>query len=159
MSPMRPATPHVREVARALAELGAEGASMDELARRAEVAKPTLYAHYGSREALVAACIDTEAERLLDQLERQPPAGALGAYAASSPAWPLLLRSEHPAARGARRRIADRVARGLTGTSALAPALLAAAFLAAAAALLELCGEPDEALPELAERLLRDEAR
>ena len=131
---------------------------MDALARRAGVAKPTLYAHYGSRAALVARCIDTEAERLLDRLEQEPPAAALATYVRSSPGWPLLLRSDHASARGARRRVGERLASRTRGATGLRPALAATAFLAAAAAVLDAVDEREEALRALAGLLLGREA-
>jgi AcrR family transcriptional regulator len=136
VSPARQASIDLSAVAAALAD---EGASAAALARAAGVAKPTLYAHYGSREGLVRACVDHEAERLLDHVyEADDPGAALAAYAAESAGWPLLLLARHPAAVAARRRVAARIAEGGRPSQAAA-----AAFLAAAGSLLE-SGAPVE---------------
>ena len=52
----------------AFAPDGLHGVSADELARRAKVAKPTLYAHGRSKEALFAASVEAEVERLVARL-------------------------------------------------------------------------------------------
>lgn len=52
----------------AFAADGLHGVSASDVARRAGVAKPTLYAHGRSKEALFAACVDTEVERLVARL-------------------------------------------------------------------------------------------
>src|SRR6478672_5331531 len=44
------------------------GASVDDLARAAGLAKPTLYARVGAREELFRATMDAELERLLERL-------------------------------------------------------------------------------------------
>jgi AcrR family transcriptional regulator len=137
VSPARPASIDLSAVAAALADERAPAAA---LARAAGVAKPTLYAHYGSREALVRACVDHEAERLLDRVyDADDLVAALAAYAAESAGWPLLLLARHPAALAARRRVAARIAEG--GPSQAA----ANAFLAAAGALLESGASPEPA--------------
>ena len=46
------------------------GVSMDELARRASVAKGTLYHHFGSKEALFQALTRDRSRRMLNMLER-----------------------------------------------------------------------------------------
>jgi AcrR family transcriptional regulator len=52
----------------AFARDGLHGVSMDEVAREAGVAKPTLYRDHASKEALFAACVEAEVERLLDRV-------------------------------------------------------------------------------------------
>lgn len=52
----------------AFAPDGLHGVSADELARRAGIAKPTLYAHGRSKEALFAATVEAEVERLIARL-------------------------------------------------------------------------------------------
>ena len=52
----------------AFATDGLHGVSATEIARRAGVAKPTLYAHGRSKDSLFLACIEAEIERLLDRL-------------------------------------------------------------------------------------------
>src|SRR5687768_8068678 len=156
MSPARPASIDLNALAGALAQLGAEQASTVALARAAGVAKPTLFARFGSREALVLACVEREAERLVDHVhEPRDPGAGLAAYAAESPGWPLLLLARHPAAVAARRRVAARMARGRRGGAGLSAEAAASALLAAAATLLEVA--PDTAaaaLPPLAALLL-----
>jgi AcrR family transcriptional regulator len=138
MSPARPASIHLSAVAGALAELGPERASTAALARAANVAKPTLYARFGSREGLLEACVEHEAELLLDRVYGSgDPGAALMAYARESPGWRLLLLARHPAAVAARSRVAARIAEGRDSGAGLRPQAAAAAFLAAAAAVLE----------------------
>lgn len=45
---------------------GYHTASMDEIAERAEVSKPMIYAYLGTKEALFVACIRREGGRLMD---------------------------------------------------------------------------------------------
>lgn len=57
----RPTDEQLLNAARsAFAEHGFRGASMDGIADRADTTKPTLYAHYGSKEGLYKAVIDRE---------------------------------------------------------------------------------------------------
>ena len=56
----------VEEAARAtFVERGYEGASVDEIARRAGVSKPTVYAHFGAKEDLFVHILDGYCARLL----------------------------------------------------------------------------------------------
>jgi AcrR family transcriptional regulator len=55
-------------IAAAFAPDGLHGVSAAEVARRAGVAKPTLYAHGRSKDAVFLACVEAETERLLDRL-------------------------------------------------------------------------------------------
>lgn len=55
-------------VAAAFAPDGLHGVSASEIARQAGVAKPTLYAHGRSKDAVFLACVEAEVERLLDRL-------------------------------------------------------------------------------------------
>ncbi|WP_169527022.1 TetR/AcrR family transcriptional regulator [Sciscionella marina] len=50
------------------AERGYRGASVEELAARAKTTKPTLYAHFGDKQRLYAACLNSQAERLSEAL-------------------------------------------------------------------------------------------
>src|SRR6266511_5407149 len=75
-----------RAAAEALTAPGAEVATMAVIARRLDVAKPTLYRMAGSREELVQICIDAEAERLLEQLHRAHGLRGLVRVAEVSPA-------------------------------------------------------------------------
>jgi AcrR family transcriptional regulator len=157
VSPAHPATIDLGAVALALAELGPERASTAALARAAKVAKPTLYAHFGSREQLVEACVEHEAERLLDHVyDADDVAAALATYVAESPGWRFLLLARHPAVLAARARVAERLAAGSRGPTGLAPRAAASAFLAAAGALLEAVPARDRrrALGALARALL-----
>ena len=71
---MLPAVPRPRArldhaaIAAAFAPDGLHGVNAAEVARRAGIAKPTLYAHGRSKEAVFLACVEAEAERLLAQL-------------------------------------------------------------------------------------------
>ena len=47
------------------AERGFEGASIEEIAARADVSKPVVYEHFGGKEGLYAVVVDREVERLL----------------------------------------------------------------------------------------------
>jgi AcrR family transcriptional regulator len=55
-------------IAFAFAPDGLHGVSSAEVARRAGVAKPTLYARGGSKESVFFACVEAEVERLLSLL-------------------------------------------------------------------------------------------
>lgn len=57
-----------RAVAAAFAPDGLHGVSASEVARRAGIAKPTLYAHGQSKDAVFLACVEAEVERLLTRL-------------------------------------------------------------------------------------------
>lgn len=55
------------DVARALfAERGYDGASIEEVAQRANVSKPVVYEHFGGKEGLYAVVVDREMSALLD---------------------------------------------------------------------------------------------
>lgn len=61
--PLRPKALQILKGARSVfLEQGYEGASVDEIARRAGVSKPTLYNHFKDKEALFAACFAQECE-------------------------------------------------------------------------------------------------
>lgn len=47
-----------------MAEIGVDRATMDGIARRADTSRVTLYAHFGSRDALVHAVIERELDKL-----------------------------------------------------------------------------------------------
>ncbi|GAB2605827.1 TetR/AcrR family transcriptional regulator [Streptomyces capparidis] len=53
---------------RVFSRQGFHAASMDEIAEFAGVSKPMLYLYLGSKDDLFSACIDREADRLLDTL-------------------------------------------------------------------------------------------
>ncbi|MBP2178827.1 AcrR family transcriptional regulator [Amycolatopsis magusensis] len=57
------------DVARALfAEKGFEGASVEEIAHRANVSKPVVYEHFGGKEGIYAVVVDRETQLLLDRM-------------------------------------------------------------------------------------------
>jgi len=170
-----------RAAAEALTAPDAEAATMEAIARRLEIAKPTLYRMAGSREQLIAVCVDAEAERLLEQLHRgfgapgAPPAERLAEglrgflrFVEDSPAgFRLLFGGRHPEARQAVRRVENRLrdalARETRGSRRAGSdaALLAAGLLGLAAAIARRALEdgvaPDaERLPELLRRALPD---
>jgi AcrR family transcriptional regulator len=135
--PAHPATFDLAAVAALLAEQGTERAPAAALARAAGVAKPTLYARYGSREGVVEACVQHEAERLLDALvDSEDPGTAVAVYARRSPGWPLLLRDRHPVAVAARTRIASWIAERRGSIPDVPARTAATAFLAAAGSVL-----------------------
>ena len=85
---------------------------MAEIARRLELAKPTLYKLAGSRAELVRACVETETERLLGHLHAHDEALAgVEAYECDSPGGFRLLFERRPAAaQEAIRRVESRLA-------------------------------------------------
>jgi AcrR family transcriptional regulator len=137
MSPAHSATIDLGAVAAVIAERGSGEASAAALARAARVAKPTLYAHFGSLEGVIEACVQHEAEHLLDALvDNEDPGAALAAYSCQAGGWSLVLLDRHPVAVAARTRIAHRIAAERGSPAGLSRNAAAAAFLAAAAAVL-----------------------
>lgn len=57
------------------AERGFDGASVEEIASRAEVSKPVVYEHFGGKEGLYAVVVDREVRSLLDMMTRALTAG------------------------------------------------------------------------------------
>jgi AcrR family transcriptional regulator len=58
------------EIARRLfAERGFDGASIEEIASRAEVSKPVVYEHFGGKEGLYAVVVDREVRSLLNMMQ------------------------------------------------------------------------------------------
>ncbi|MDQ3768674.1 MAG: TetR/AcrR family transcriptional regulator [Actinomycetota bacterium] len=113
----------IRAASAALADGSPEQVTMAGVARALGVAKPTLYRLARSRAELIDACVETEGERLVEQLhaafvaegglERSPGARvdhALERFAADSPGgFALLFGAVHPQARAAVRRAEDRL--------------------------------------------------
>ncbi|MGH8932506.1 MAG: TetR/AcrR family transcriptional regulator [Egibacteraceae bacterium] len=57
------------EVAKGVfAEHGYDGASVEEIAKRAKVSKPIVYEHFGGKEGLYAVVVDRETARLLEMI-------------------------------------------------------------------------------------------
>lgn len=52
-----------------LAERGFEATSVEEIAHRAAVSKPVVYAHFGGKEGIYAVVVDREMRRVLDRIE------------------------------------------------------------------------------------------
>lgn len=64
------------DVARELfAEKGFDGASIEEIAHRAEVSKPVVYEHFGGKEGIYAVVVDREMQYLLDTIVSALSAG------------------------------------------------------------------------------------
>ncbi|NHD16801.1 TetR/AcrR family transcriptional regulator [Actinopolyspora sp. BKK1] len=64
------------DVSRALfAEKGFDGASVEEIAHRAEVSKPVVYEHFGGKEGIYAVVVDREMQALLDRVVSALSAG------------------------------------------------------------------------------------
>jgi len=64
------------EIARGLfAERGFDGASIEEIAARAEVSKPVVYEHFGGKEGLYAVVVDREVCRLLEMMRNALTSG------------------------------------------------------------------------------------
>ena len=151
----RTRTLDLRAAAAALMADGPEAVTMDTVARRLGLAKPTLYRLASSRAELVQMCVDAEAERVLDHLHAAYARGlgemprerlaagllALLRHSEESPAgFALLFSGRYAEARPAVRRIEDRLRELIrrepaTSVPAAAhPEMLAAALLGAAAA-------------------------
>ena len=63
-------------IARGLfADRGFDGASIEEIAARAEVSKPVVYEHFGGKEGLYAVVVDREVRRLLDMMQEALTSG------------------------------------------------------------------------------------
>jgi AcrR family transcriptional regulator len=52
-----------------LAERGFEATSVEEIAHRAAVTRPVVYAHFGGKEGIYAVVVDREMRRVLDRIE------------------------------------------------------------------------------------------
>jgi AcrR family transcriptional regulator len=64
------------EIARRLfAERGFDGASVEEIAARAEVSKPVVYEHFGGKEGIYAVVVDREVRQLLAMMRDALTAG------------------------------------------------------------------------------------
>ncbi|MDQ6935593.1 MAG: TetR/AcrR family transcriptional regulator [Actinomycetota bacterium] len=64
------------EIARGVfSERGFDGASVEEIAARAEVSKPVIYEHFGGKEGLYAVVVDREVRQLLDRMREALTAG------------------------------------------------------------------------------------
>lgn len=50
------------------AEMGYDGASVEEIANRAGVSKPIVYEHFGGKEGVYAVVVDRETSRLLEMI-------------------------------------------------------------------------------------------
>ena len=67
------------EVARAVfAELGYDGASIEEISARAKVSKPIVYEHFGGKEGLFAVVVDRESAKLLGMISERLGPGIAG---------------------------------------------------------------------------------
>ncbi|MCW2754040.1 MAG: transcriptional regulator, TetR family [Marmoricola sp.] len=65
------------EIARAVfAERGFDGASVEEIAARAEVSKPVVYEHFGGKEGMYAVVVDREVRQLLGMMRDALSAGS-----------------------------------------------------------------------------------
>lgn len=127
-----------------LAERDVSSVTMAEIAARAGVAKPTLYKLAGSKQQLVDACLDAEAERLIGCLhetvtaEAGVPVGAavlaaVARFAADSPGgFALLFERRTDGAIGRIRRAESGLAALMASNSD--PEIAAAAALGAAGA-------------------------
>ena len=57
------------------AERGFDGASIEDIAARAEVSKPVVYEHFGGKEGLYAVVVDREVRQLLTMMRSSLTAG------------------------------------------------------------------------------------
>lgn len=119
----------------AFAPDGLHGATSADVARCAGVAKPTVYAHGGSKERVFLACVEAEVERLLNELAdadlqtRSSPARARIAAMAEAVLdhgrrHPASARLLHVTARHRDSRVADDVDAALARLPARVAALL-----------------------------------
>ena len=86
--------------ARAVAEYGVRGTSMQAIAAAAGVAKGTLYNHFRTKDDVLRALLHSELDRLADLASPLPPEQALAALADELGGHPVLrrLREREPAA-------------------------------------------------------------
>lgn len=78
------------------AELGYDGASVEEIASRAGVSKPIVYEHFGGKEGLYAVVVDRETARLLEMITSRldPQLGAREQVHSSAMAFMDYIQSE-----------------------------------------------------------------
>ena len=128
----------LREAACALAD---GDLTMDALARRLGMAKPTLYRLATSKAQLIDTCLDAEAERFVDQVREAPPGRAferilraVDGYERDSPGGFRLLAERRAAGAELRlQRVEARLAELLPADRIAAAGLLAAAIAIVAA--------------------------
>jgi len=53
---------------RVFADMGYDGASVEEIAERAKISKPVVYEHFGGKEGLYAVVVDREMEYVIEQI-------------------------------------------------------------------------------------------
>lgn len=73
----------LRAATRVFSDRGYHDASMDEIAERAGISKPMVYAYFGSKEALYVACIRAAGESLMESIA----GAAAGALSAEQRVW------------------------------------------------------------------------
>jgi AcrR family transcriptional regulator len=83
-----------------LAIHGIRRTSMDDIAREAGCARPTIYRHYPTRDALLGALLLRETGRYLEQLDRLQAASKSSRVLEDSFVFTLRYLREHPVARG-----------------------------------------------------------
>lgn len=70
----------IKTATRILTESGYQGMSLEDVAERTDIAKATLYHYFSSKDALVAAALETLTEEVLQRLEARADAlGKVGA--------------------------------------------------------------------------------
>ena len=82
----------VEGAARAFAEHGLRGSTMQSIARAAGVAKATLYNHFRTKDEVARALLTVELERLTAAAAAVPPAAALSLLADELAGSPVLRR-------------------------------------------------------------------
>jgi AcrR family transcriptional regulator len=108
---------------RAFAAGGLHGTSVDAVAAAAGLAKPTLYARGGSKEALFALALDAETERLLERLDGAARVSDVARALDEHPREGLCLLLTAPVA-------LERILRAMALPEPHAAALLGAAYVA-----------------------------
>ena len=141
-------------IAAAFAPDGLHGVSAAQVAARAGIAKPTLYAHGRSKEQVFLGCVEAEVERLLDRLygaeERTRDLTAARRASAlvlaildHAARWPHSARLLHATARHAGSAVAGEVDAAL----ARIPARVAEALRCDAEVAVALCGAAAPSAP------------
>lgn len=113
-----------------LAQHGIRRTSMEDIARHARCARPTIYRHYPTRDALLGALLLRETGRFLEDLEEMQERSTAARVLEDSFVFTIHHMREHPIARGLLTLEPEAILPLLSGTSGGAMAVIVDAVAA-----------------------------